>query len=162
MNKDQAFYKVFKKRIAQTISEASGIVDDKYTAPIAKGVEKMDSVVETLLKSLGAGQIMQVFLNASSLRHAMTMLAHAWLHLWSLTITTKKFNELVGDRKGDERNKFINDNLEAAYYSGRVLSSQYYIADCFPPFFGRIDSILSGESDVVKFSDAIFTGAPEE
>ncbi|HPS58831.1 MAG TPA: acyl-CoA dehydrogenase [Spirochaetota bacterium] len=162
MNKDQAFYKVFRKRIAQTISESKGIVDEKYTAPIALGVEKMDRVVETLLKSLGSGQVMQVFLNASSLRHAMTMLAHAWLHLWSLTITMKKFRELVGDRKGDERNKLISDNLEAAYYSGRVLSSQYYIADCFPAFFGRIESILSGEADVLKFTDAIFTGAPGE
>ncbi len=162
MNKDQAFYKVFKKRIAATLAEAKGVVDDRYISPIARGVEQMDKVVETLLKSMGSGQVMQVFLNASSLRHAMTMLAHAWLHLWSLTITMKKMKELVGDLKGDDRNKLINDNLEAAYYSGRVLSAQYYIADCFPAFFGRVESILSGESDVVKFTDAIFTGAPEE
>ena len=104
---------------------------------------------------------MQIFISATPVRQAMTMLAHAWMHLWSLTIATKKMRELVGDRKGEEREKFMHENLEAAYYSGRVLSSQYYVGAYFMNFFGKVESILAEETAIIKSTDAIFSGSPE-
>jgi len=56
----------------------------------------------------------------------------------------------------------LNENAEAAYYSGKVLSSQFYLGAEFPKFFGRADAILFGETSPVKASDAVFTGAPLE
>jgi len=87
--------------------------------------------------------LMQIFINATPLREAMTMLAHAWLHLWSLTVATKKMRELVGTLKGEERDKFLHENLEAAFYSGKVLASQYYIGAYFHNYFGKAESILA-------------------
>jgi hypothetical protein len=92
----------------------------------------------------------------------MFMMSLAWVHLWSLTLCIPKMKSLVGDAKGEDRERLLNDNAEAAYYSGKVLSSQFYLGAEFPKFFGRAEAILFGEAAPVKASDAVFTGAPLE
>jgi hypothetical protein len=69
---------------------------------------------------------------------------------------------LLGDTKGEERNRIINENQEAAYYNGRVLSSQFYIGAEFPKFFGKAECILGGEAAVIKVTTPCFTGALDE
>ncbi len=162
MNREQYNYNIFKKRIQKTIEEAKGIVDYKYISPLVRGIDKMDELIDVLMKNLASGRLMQIFISATPVRQAMTMLAHAWLHLWSMTICNKKMKELVGALKGEERDKFIHENQEAAFYSGKVLSSQYYVGAYFQNFFGKVESILAEETAIIKSTDAIFTGAPEE
>ena len=162
MNKEQYNYSIFKKKIAETCAAAKGVVDDKYIAHVEKGVAKMDEVVEKLKEQMAGGKFLHLFMNASPLQEAFTMLTHAWMHLWGLTIATPKVKDLVGDKKGEERDALLNDNLEAAYYSGRVLSGQFYIGQEFGKFFGYVDYLMSDESAVVKANDTSFTGALEE
>lgn len=162
MNREQYFFNVFRKRILKTIEEAKGVVDYKYISPLVRALDKMDELIDMLIKNLVAGRVMHIFISATPCREAMTMLTHAWMHLWSLVLATKKMKELVGSLKGEEREKFINENSEAAYYSGRVLSSQYFVGGYFLNYFGKVESILSEETAVTKSSQAIFTGAPEE
>lgn len=162
MNRDQYFFNVFRKRIMKTIEEAKGVVDYKYISPLVRALDKMDELIDMLMKNLASGRLMSIFISATPCREAMTMLAHAWMHLWSLTITTKKMKELIGSLKGDDRDKFIHENIEAAFYSGKVLSSQYYLGAYFLNYFGKVESILSEETAVTKSTDAIFSGAPAE
>jgi len=162
MNRDQYFFNVFKKRIHKTIEEAKGLVDYKYISPIVRGIDKMDELIDVLMKNLASGRLMQIFISATPVREAMTMLTHAWMHLWSLTIAAKKMKELVGDLKGDDRDKFIHENVEAAFYSGKVLSSQYYVGAYFLNYFGKVESILAEETAIIKSTEAIFSGAPAE
>jgi hypothetical protein len=162
MNREQYNYNVFKKRIQKTIEDAKGVVDYKYISPLVRGIDKMDELIDVLMKNLASGRLMQIFISATPVRQAMTMLAHAWLHLWSMTICNKKMKELVGPLKGEERDKFIHENNEAAFYSGKVLSSQYYVGAYFQNYFGKVESILAEETAIIKSTDAIFTGAPEE
>ena len=70
--------------------------------------------------------------------------------------------ELVGDKKGEERDKFLAENIEAAYYTGRVLSGQFYIGSEFMKYFGHVEYLLAGETAVNKATSAIFSGALEE
>src|SRR4030042_3797463 len=104
---------------------------------------------------------MAIAIQATPLQKAMFMVVLAWLHLWSLTVSTPMMKKLVGDTKGEQRQKIVNENSEAAYYSGRVLSSQFFIGSEFSKYFGMIDSIIEGESAVIKASTAIYTGALE-
>jgi hypothetical protein len=70
--------------------------------------------------------------------------------------------ELVGDTKGPDREKLLNDNADAAFYTGKVLSSQFYLGHEFPKYFGRIESLKFNEGAPIKASDPIFTGALAE
>ena len=39
-------YSILKKRIAETIKAAKGVVDDKYIAPVERGMVRLDEVIE--------------------------------------------------------------------------------------------------------------------
>ena len=162
MNPEQYNYSVYKKRIAETVKKAKGVVDDKYISLVEKGLQKLDETVNYLKEQMAGGKFLNIFANATPLQQAMFMMTLAWLHLWSLTLTTPKMKALVGDKKGEERDALLKDNAEAAYYSGRVLSSQYFIGAEFLKYFGKLDYITAGEAAVTKSSNEIFTGAMEE
>ncbi len=162
MNPEQYNYSVFRKRVAETVAKSRGVVDDRYIDPVERGMEKLDEVIEMMKAQMGEGKYLHLFMNATPLQQAMFVLSLAWMHLWSLTITLPKMKELVGDVKGEEREKLLEDNQEAAYYTGKVLSSQFFIGVEFPKYFGRVDSLLNNEAAVIKASKAIFTGALEE
>jgi len=100
-----------------------------------------------------------ILANATMFQQSMHMMVLAWLHFESLTITIPKMKALVGDRKGAERAKFLADNTEAAYYSGRVLSSQFYIATEFPKFFGKAECIINCDPAPIMANSDIFSGA---
>ena len=162
MNPEQYNYQVWKKRVADTAAKAKGIVDDKYIALVEKGMVKLDEVIEMMKAQMGQGKFLHLFMNATPLQQAMFMMSIAWAHLWALTIAQPKMKALIGDKKGEEREALLNDNAEAAYYNGRVLSAQFYLGAEFPKYFGKIDAILEGEAAVIKASDSAFTGAPLE
>jgi alkylation response protein AidB-like acyl-CoA dehydrogenase len=162
MNPEQYNYSVFKKRMAETIEKARGVVDDRYVDLVARGVEKLDEIIAMLAGFMKEGKFLNIFAAATPLQQAMFMLSLAWVHLWSLTIAVPKMKETVGDAKGEERESIITGDDEAAYYSGKVLSSQFFLGSEFPKFFGKAEAILFNETAVNKFSDRLFTGTPEE
>ena len=53
------------------------------------------------------GKFMALVLNATPLQQAMFPLVLAWLHLWSLTITIPKMKAVLGDAKGEAKQKII-------------------------------------------------------
>ena len=150
MNPGMYNYQILKKYIADTIARAKGIVDDRYITPVARGMEKFDEVIVMMQKQLQEGKYMALVANATPLQQAMFPLIVAWLHLWSLTLTIPKSKALLGDAKGADRKKIIDSNAEAAYYSGRMLSSQFFIGAEFPKFFGQIECIMTNEGAAIK------------
>ena len=162
MNKDQFNLNCWLEKVDETLENARGIVDDKYISIVEKGISKFNEVINFFKEQMDSGKFMVITLHATPLQQSMFMLSLAWLHLWSLTITTPKMKGLIGDKKGEERQKLVDDNKEAAYYSGRVLSSQFYIASEFPKYFGQIECILNNDLAAIKTSSPVFTGALEE
>ena len=162
MNKEFYNYKVYKKKIEETVKKAKGVVDDKYVATMEKGLAKIDQVVAYMKSLMDGGKYLQIFANATPMQQAFAMLSYAFIHLWALTLVAPHAKKLAGDKKGADLEKFLADNAEAAYYVGRMLSAQFYIGAEFQKFFGKCDYILEGEAAVVKAAPAIFTGAPEQ
>ena len=162
MNRDHYNYSILKKRIAETVEAAKGRVDDKYITLVVRGMEKLDEVINMMKTQMQEGKFLALVLNATPLQQAMFPLVLAWLHLWSLTITTPKRTAILGDAKGEERQKIFSENSEAAYYGGRVLSSQFYIGSEYPKYFGRIECILGNEAAAIKAVPENFTGALKE
>jgi alkylation response protein AidB-like acyl-CoA dehydrogenase len=162
MNPNHYNCSMLKKHMAETIAAAKGIVDDRYISPVARGMERLDEVIQMMKTQMQEGKFLALVLNATPLQQAMFPLVLAWLHLWSLTITTPRMKALLGDTRGGERQKMILENNEAAYYSGRVLSSQFYIGSEYPKYFGRVECIMGNEAAAIKVVSENFTGALKE
>ncbi len=162
MNKEYRNFTVFKNRLAATAAKARGIVDEKYITPVERGIKKLDEIIEMMKSQLAGQKIFAILANATILQQSMHMLVLAWLHLESLTITIPKMKALIGDLKGAQRNKFLAGNDEAAYYSGRVLSSQFYISSEFPKFFGKAECMMNNDVAPLVATSDVFTGALKE
>ncbi len=162
MSKEQYNYSVFSKRVEATIAMAHGIVDDRYVSTLERGLEIITDIVEKKKELLDAMKFLQIVMNAKPFLDAMFILVMGWLHLWSLSITEPKMRELCGELKGQELEKLLEDNLEAAFYRGKVLASQYFLGSELPKLFGVGESILNVETSVLKVNPYIFSGAPAE
>jgi alkylation response protein AidB-like acyl-CoA dehydrogenase len=162
MNKEQYNYSIMKKRMMETLEKSKGIVEDKYLELFDRGIKKLDEVIEMMKGQMATGKFLHLFMNATPLQQAMYMLVMAWMHIWILKVAQPKMKDLVGDTKGADRDKLLKENAEAAFYSGKVLSSQFYLGAEFPKYFGKIEALLLGESAVIKASDEVFTGALAE
>ncbi|HOF14847.1 MAG TPA: acyl-CoA dehydrogenase, partial [Spirochaetota bacterium] len=158
MNPEQYNYTIMKKRMSEAIANAKGIVEEKYINLVENGMQKMDEVILMLKEQMAAGKFLHIFAACTPVQQAMFMLTLAWLHLWAMTLTIPKMKALVGEKKGEERDAFLSENEEASYYSGKVLSSQFYLGAEFPKFFGKIDALLFNETATIKASKDIFTG----
>jgi hypothetical protein len=159
MNPDMYNYKVFKKMIQETMGKAKGIVDEKYITAVRTGVERMDQTIQKLNEYKEQKKMLDILAIATPLQNAMRMLAHAWMHLWSLTLTIPKLKAIAGDISGEKVVNIVKDNSEAAYYYGRILSARYYLGAEFKHYYGYLDYITSGEGAVVEAFEDIFTGA---
>lgn len=162
LNPDLYNYNIFKKRVAETIQGARGTVDGRYVTAVEQGLDKMDGAVRFLAGLRDSGAMEEILAVATPLQHSFRMLAHAWVHLWSLSICVPKLKEIAGGAIGDALVDLARDNPEAAYYHGKVLSSRFYLGSEFRKYFGIIDYILSGESTVTESFEDVFTGAAEK
>ena len=162
LNPDMYNYKVFKKRILDTIEKARGVVDEKYVSPVQKGVEAMDEVIQLLNGYKDSGKMLDIFAIATPLQQAFRMLSHAWVHLWSLTLCIPRLKKISGAASVEQLRALAKDNQEASYYYGKVLSSRFYLGSEFIKFFSCLDSIASGEGAVIESCEDTFTGAPAE
>ncbi len=157
MNPEMFNFRVFKKRIAQTAESAKGIVDEKYIAIVKAAVERMDETVQMLAKMRDDRKIVDILAMAQPLQQAMRMVAHAWMHLWSMTVAIPKLKALAGDLALEA---VVKDNAEAAFYCGKILSDQFYIGTELKHLHGYLDYITTGEPAIVNgCSEEIFTGA---
>ncbi|MBN1655280.1 MAG: acyl-CoA dehydrogenase [Deltaproteobacteria bacterium] len=161
MNPERFNYSVFRKRVLATVESAKGVVEEKYTDVVREGIRRIDDVIGAMDAEMKAGEIEAVYANATPFCRAMFLLTLAWLHLWSLTLSTPKVKKLVGNASSEEIDSKIVSDQEAAYYYGRMLSAQFYLGAEFSHFFGIIDYILSAERAVTRASAEIFTGALE-
>ncbi len=153
---------VWKKKISETVEKAGGIVDEKYIAPVKKGIQKLDEVIRSLKKQMDEQELHAILMKATPLSKAVFDMSLAWLHLWSLSLTVPKVKTFIGDATGEERDRILSTNGEAAFYYGKVLASQFWLGTEFPNFFSKLDGIMVDETEVLNTTEVVFTGVPEK
>ncbi len=162
MNKEQRNYNALRKRMDETVTKAKGIVDDKYLELFGQSLKELDELVEFFKGFMAGGKFLNIFAHATPFLDAMYVVCLSWMHIWNLTLCQPKMKELLGDAKGADRDAILDDNDEAAFYTGKVLASQFYLGTELPKFSGRVKAITFNESATVKATSSIFTGALAE
>ncbi len=160
MNPEMFNFKVFKKRIAEACDKAKGIVDEKYITAVKTAIEKMDATVAKLAELRDQKKMLDILAVAQPLQQAMRMVAHAWMHLWSMTVAIPKLKAIAGDIAGEKVVAVVKDNAEAAFYYGKILSNKFYLGTELKHLTGYLDYITAGEAAAVNGCfEEIFTGA---
>jgi alkylation response protein AidB-like acyl-CoA dehydrogenase len=139
LNPGQYNYSSFRNRLAETIASARDIVDAPCVDIVAEGLEKMDEVVSALNDHMASGRMDDLLMQTTPAQQAMFMLALAWMHLWSLTLTLPRLEALTGGRGPEGA---APEGGEAAFYHGKAEASRFFLLSEFPKFFGRARAIL--------------------
>lgn len=159
LNPEMFNFNVFKKRIAETMDKAKGIVDGKYISAVRTAVLKMDETVQKLSEWRDAKKTLDILAIATPLQQAMRMLAHAWVHLWSMSIAISRLKTIAGDVTPEKVVAAAKENSEAAFYYGKILSAKFYLGSELKHLYGYLDYITSGETAVNETFEDVFTGA---
>ena len=144
-------------KIDKTIAEAKKIENIRSYAEIVEKVKAgLVEVVHDQMALVKEGKIVTAYYNATAFLEAMGDVILGWIHLWQLTIAYPKLMELVGDRKENEMEAIIDESGEAAFYSGKVFGSRFYIGSILKKTFGKFEQLRSDENADVEIFEKSF------
>jgi len=90
----------------------------------------------------------------------MRMVAHAWMHLWSMSIAIPQLKAIAGGIEGEAVVAKARENAEAAFYCGKIMSDKFYLGTELKHLYGYLDYITTGEPSTVNGCfEEMFTGA---
>jgi len=154
---------VFKYLIGEIDRAVSGALAVKELAPLAGRVDDAKKncmkAAEHLMRLMEDGKIQQAFTNATPFLDIVGDTILGWMHLWQLTIAHEKFNKLCAEKKArtaDEINMLIEENGEAAFYSGKIHSARFFINKILPIQEGKVKSVMIDDYSPVEIEDPAF------
>ncbi|MDY6880768.1 MAG: acyl-CoA dehydrogenase [Desulfatiglans sp.] len=144
-------------KIDKTIEEADKIEPIiEYADTVKKAKDGLVEIVTDMMSQLKDGKVVSVFGKATPFLEVMGDVVLGWMHLWQLSLTYPKLKSLTGTASGEELGKIIDENKEAAFYQGKVLTAQYYIGSILKRSFGKIEQLRSDGFPVDEISMSSF------
>ena len=156
MDPGQYKYNVLKERIRRTIESAAGIVGENHRNSLLEAIDCLDEAVGLMKSLMDSGQLTVLLMNIDPLRRAVSDVLIAWMHLWCLKLAKPKLAALTGGTGGKDPAAGLGSDAEAAFYHGKVCSSEFWLATEFPKYFGKIDAILRGGKLDIGDAHAVF------
>ncbi len=153
-------FKFLIDEIEKTIQEASKDSDlKKYADLVSSSKECLVNAAEYLTGLLKDQKAHESFLSATPMLEVTGDVILGWIHLWQLTITNKKLNEILSSANVSSKedvNSYLMKNKDAAYYSGKVHSAKFFITKILPLVDGKVKSIMNDEYDALEIADISF------
>jgi tRNA U55 pseudouridine synthase TruB len=146
--------------IDKTIETAAGMQALKKNAAAVKMARKqMLDAVSHLTAQIQAGQVHDAFMSASPLMEIVGDAMLGWMHLWQAIIANERLNKLFeekGVRDNEQRRSLVISDSEAAFYSGKVHTAQFFISRVLPVIQGKVMAISNEEFSLADVDEVCF------
>ncbi len=134
-----------------------GLAD--YAAEFEKSKAGFEGALAQVRALMAAGRVSQAFQDSLQFLEITGDVILGWLHLWQMTTATKRLHALfdaAGAATPEKRADFIEQNANAAFYSGKIASGRYYMSKLLPVTQGRISSQLREDYPALEVSESSF------
>ncbi len=138
---------------AKTVAGLTGLADAVHTA-----IGRLGEAALYLGKSAMGPGYRQAFGQAYPFLDAMGDVIIAWMLLWRAAEASPKLADLIGGVSGEEREKAIEKNKDAAFYDGQVKSAAYFIRRVLPVTLGKFAAITFDDDTTIAMADRSFGG----
>lgn len=145
--------------MAKTIGAA------KQTQTLEALAQKLETAVnrlgETAMhigKTAMSADFKVAFSFASPFLDVMGDVIVAWMLLWRAVVARPALDELIDGANGEELEKLIEKNKNAAFYAGQIKSAEYFIEAILPVTLGRMNAIESNSKAIVDIPEPSFGG----
>ncbi len=100
-----------------------------------------------------------------SLSHSVTFLMSlghviiSWLLLWQAKVALEKLNAIydgAGAKDDDAREKVVSENDNAAFYSGKIASANFFCFNVLPEVIANKKKVMSSDQSVIKLNENAF------
>ncbi len=148
------------KEIQKTIDVASKDNDlKKYSKIVKTGKDNFEKSAEYLTNLLKNNKAHEAYLSATPFLEVAGDTLLGWMHLWQLTIASNKLKEILepaGIKTGDDKTEFLQNNKDAAFYSGKIHSAKFFITKIVTLIDAKAKSIMNEEFDAIEIADISF------
>jgi len=149
------------------LTDVSNFIEENKTNESLKGcmeeLEKAKNLlgeVSMYFAQVGRGEDFIIpIINAYAYLEVLGQVSLGWMILWQATIADKRLKEIIAkEGASDEKaiRKFISENRDAAFYSGKVASAKFYAHTVLPAVESKVKAIKSGDKSVVEIAEESF------
>jgi len=155
------FFKYIVGQMEKTIKEAGADIElKKYVDQTNKAKDSMVDCAQHLMGLMQQMQIPEAFVSATPFLEVVGDVILGWMHLWQLSIAHRRLSEIFEKANAlteDEKRAVINDNREAAFYSGKVHSARFFISKVLPLVEGKVKSIKDDDFAALQIEEVAFS-----
>jgi alkylation response protein AidB-like acyl-CoA dehydrogenase len=155
--------KIFKfilGEIDKTVNEGcSEEIHIQYAEIVKKTRINIAKAAGHLEELLLEGKVHEAYLCATPFLDAVGDTLLGWMHFRQLMIAYKKLNEIYIAKKAKSREDKLNvmrENKDAAFYSGKIHSSRFFITKVLPIQKAKIETIINNNIDALEIEDISF------
>jgi alkylation response protein AidB-like acyl-CoA dehydrogenase len=144
------------KEIEQTVQNASANEALKSCAESVKeSKEKLEAVAGWLIEKGKTTDQLTLYAKAVPFLEAMGDVILGWLHLWQLTISYPKMQEMGGEQ---EIQKQGGKKKDSAFYYGKVAAARFFINTLLKRTAGKLEELESDADPVINLFDKALSG----
>jgi hypothetical protein len=121
--------------------------------------KQMLDAVSHLTSQIQAGRVHDAFMGATPLMEIVGDMLLGWMHLWQAIIANERLNKLFeekGARDNEQRRSLVISDTEAAFYSGKIHSAQFFISRVLPVIQGKVIALSNEEFSLADVDETCF------
>jgi hypothetical protein len=130
-------------------------------ADVQAAVDTLTEMAMHFAKCGAEGKFLVPLVSSYPFLMMMGKIVLAWLHLWQAGVAREKLDALCREKGVDGAdagavNSLVKDNADAAFYSGKLFSAQYFIKHILPEIEGTVKSIKSEDISPMEIAEEAF------
>lgn len=161
MKKGKVFMGLIKE-VSSLIEQESG--NEVLSVPLASLKESLDAVSEVAMffGTKGLEDFEVPVLYAAQFLELMGDMVVGWQLIWQAAIAQKKLDALFSEKGAntpEEQQALINDNRNAAYYSGKIYGAKFFANMTLTLSHGKAQVIKNASKSALEISEASFASS---
>jgi len=153
-------FKNFLDDMDETIIKADSIQGlEEYAGQLRKTKSTLSSIPADLAQQAKETGIYNSFLKATPFLEVTGDVLVAYFLLWSAIVAEKKLEALFKKKQLEnieKRKQFIRKNAQAAFFSGKIESAKFFIANILPITHGKLSAISWGDLSAWEIAERSF------
>lgn len=146
--------------IQETIDEAAGDPSLKgYAAAVAAAKGSLEKANAHMKGLMAEGKVAESFQDTLMLLEIVGDTILGWMFLWQAGIAEKKLASLMAENgivSLEDRARFIQENRDAAFYSGKVSAARYFIMKILPMVESKTRFVMNEDRSFLDIEEVSF------
>ncbi len=147
----------FIELIQNTINEAKTVKGvEQITAKMEIALDKLVSTAKIIGDRSRSADMVNAYSFAHPFLEVTGDITMAWMLLWRASVAAPKLTQKAGSIDRTAIKDAADKNRDAAYYTGQIITAEFFINTILPATLGKMDAIVEGDRSVEDMPEVSF------